>query len=726
MDRSRGHWYSRPAISVLSAPALGGPFLAEPLFAAPAAASSNPVPIGSRPMIPPGAADLGATPGNMPIQVTVALNPSDPAKLAAMATAVSTPGNPLFHHYLSAAQFRATFAPSTAKVSGLRAALAGAGLRLDPVTANGLSFSVNGTSAAIGRAFHTTFHSYRLPDGGSGYASSGPAALPPNLAGLVQAVAGLSSLTSAHDHVIPSPAPSITSAAAPRATAAPGESACAGAAGVAHTYDAARLATAYGFDGLYQQGDAGSNVVVALYELAGFDSGDIASFQSCYGLDVPIEVIPVDGGAAVGAGTLEAELDIEDLISLAPKLSKVEVYEAPNTGSDGLDEYEQIASDDSAQVVSTSWGACEADLTSGTASAENTVFEEMATAGQTVVAAAGDDGSEDCYSSSSASSSSQLAVEDPASQPYVTGVGGTSMSAADYPPTETVWNDGASSVEGAGVGGTSGSTPLWAALMADINSGCQSDLGFANPALYSAAALCADPTPKAPSFYRDTPPTSATVGQPYSYAFAATGQPLPTYTASGALPAGLSLDKSTGVLTGTPTEVGGYSFTITATNGVSPAAITPIINVAVSAAPTEQLVFTTGPLSGDTSSPASATLGPITLGLQSVSTGSPISAGAGGLTVDLSSTSSSGVFSATDGGPTTDAVTIPAGSSQVTFYYGDSSAGSPTITASAVGAEAASQSETLTAPPPPGSGSGSGGSLLSSLLNSLLGLLQGL
>jgi hypothetical protein len=98
MDRSRGHWYSRPAISVLSAPALGGPFLAEPLFAAPAAASSNPVPIGSRPMIPPGAADLGATPGNMPIQVTVALNPSDPAKLAAMATAVSTPGNPLFHH----------------------------------------------------------------------------------------------------------------------------------------------------------------------------------------------------------------------------------------------------------------------------------------------------------------------------------------------------------------------------------------------------------------------------------------------------------------------------------------------------------------------------------------------------------------------------------------------------------------------------------------------------
>lgn len=68
-------------------------------------------------------------------------------------------------------------------------------------------------------------------------------------------------------------------------------------------------------------------------------------------------------------------------------------------------------------------------------------------------------------------------------------------------------------------------------------------------------------------------PKSATVGTKYSFQVTATGEPAPTFSVrSGALPAGLTLDKTTGTITGTPTKVGSFSFVIAAENVVGPAA----------------------------------------------------------------------------------------------------------------------------------------------------------
>ncbi len=54
--------------------------------------------------------------------------------------------------------------------------------------------------------------------------------------------------------------------------------------------------------------------------------------------------------------------------------------------------------------------------------AENAIFLQMAAHGQTIYAAAGDSGAYDD------SSSHSLVVDDPASQPYVVGVGGTRLT----------------------------------------------------------------------------------------------------------------------------------------------------------------------------------------------------------------------------------------------------------------------------------------------------------
>jgi hypothetical protein len=77
---------------------------------------------------------------------------------------------------------------------------------------------------------------------------------------------------------------------------------------------------------------------------------------------------------------------------------------------------------------------------------------------------------------------------------------------------------------------------------------------------------------QSPTITAATPPT-ATVGQPYSFQIPATGTPAPTFTVSGGtLPAGLNLNGTTGIISGTPLGEGGSTFTVTATNAIAPAA----------------------------------------------------------------------------------------------------------------------------------------------------------
>src|ERR1700677_1988441 len=103
---------------------------------------------------------------------------------------------------------------------------------------------------------------------------------------------------------------------------------------------------------------------------------------------------------------------------------------------------------------------------------------------------------------------------------------------------------------------------------------------------------------------------------------------------------------------------------------------------------------------------AQATLGPVTVSLESCGAaptpcaGEPVDATAD-LAVSLQSSSPGGVFAATSGGPPVTSVTIPAGATSATFFYGDTEGGSPVITATpqATGVDDATQTETISPPP---------------------------
>ena len=123
-------------------------------------------------------------------------------------------------------------------------------------------------------------------------------------------------------------------------------------------YTADQIASAYNFSSLYGAGDEGAGITVALFELEPNLTSDIAAYQTCYGTSATVNYIKEDGGAGTGAGEGEAALDIEDIIGLAPKAT-IDVYQAPNSDTGLIDNYTAIVDEDTAQVVSTSWGECE-------------------------------------------------------------------------------------------------------------------------------------------------------------------------------------------------------------------------------------------------------------------------------------------------------------------------------------------------------------------------------
>ncbi|MCU1392875.1 MAG: N-acetylmuramoyl-L-alanine amidase [Ilumatobacteraceae bacterium] len=91
-------------------------------------------------------------------------------------------------------------------------------------------------------------------------------------------------------------------------------------------------------------------------------------------------------------------------------------------------------------------------------------------------------------------------------------------------------------------------------------------------------------------------PTAAAVGTPYSFTFTATGAPTPVITSSGTLPAGLTL--TNGVLSGTPTAGGTFTFLVKASNGVLPDA-SQLVTVTVSPIPTAAPTITSfAPVNG--------------------------------------------------------------------------------------------------------------------------------
>ncbi len=431
-----------------------------------ASASRRPRVVTAAPRLPRGARAIGAVSSASQVTGAVALKLPDQAGLQRFLAAVTNPRSPLYHHYLSRGQFAQRFAPGPDAVAAVEHQLKADDLSVTHVSSNRLLVSFSGTASRVEAAFGTGLERVRLANGTIGRATTGSVKVPAAVAPHVTAVLGLDQLvhnttsilrrTKAGTH--PTPA-----AVQPR-TSGSGPSACSDAKSTvsAGGLTDQEVATAYGLDPLYSAGDTGSGQTVDIFEEEPYDPTDIAAFDECYfGADHTGNITPitVDGGAGNGPGGGEAALDVENVSALAPG-AHIHVFTGPLTNLGGTDVWNAIAVADDANQISTSWGLCETAVQEGAPGqqqVESEIFQQIAAQGQSVFSAAGDAGSDDCAGQAASAVAPNLSADDPASQPYVTGVGGTTMVDATNPPTETVWNNGPF-----GGGGGGGISETWA------------------------------------------------------------------------------------------------------------------------------------------------------------------------------------------------------------------------------------------------------------------------
>ncbi|MCU1490327.1 MAG: putative cell wall binding repeat 2-containing protein [Acidimicrobiaceae bacterium] len=393
---------------------------------------------------PVGARAIGVVPAGERLTVDLVLSPRSSGSLAARLAEPSAKRSSLSPH-----EFLSLYGPSRATVSAAERWLAAGSLS---VRYSGLVLEATGSVAAIEERFSIRLERYRLRNGRIVHAPKEAPSVPSWLASQLAGVSGLSDeqlmrpeLTAVRrGPAIVSALPAALPAALSPHLTDPTSCASASSSRMAN-YTMEQVGSAYGVDSLFSSGWDGTGQRIAVVEFAAYDPAAIQSFANQCGLDATHVHLAYNDPALPAAsdptnGSIEADLDIEELMAQAPGAT-IDVYEAGQGSSSDSNVaiWQKIVSGDD-PFVSTSWGACEEQAFTTDGSSVHSLLVRAAAQGQSIFAAAGDQGSADCYASDG---DSALAVDYPASDPNVIAVGGTTLSgSAANGWSETAWNDG--------------------------------------------------------------------------------------------------------------------------------------------------------------------------------------------------------------------------------------------------------------------------------------------
>ena len=248
--------------------------------------------------------------------------------------------------------------------------------------------------------------------GGFARRASGHPQVPASIAPLVQDVAGLDTTTPLQPLAAGGHACAVRCRPARRRRSTGG-------------YLPSQLGSAggYGHSALIAGGYDGAGESVAVVAFSGYRPSDVAAYQACFGTSVPVSDRQVGRASGDRTGSAEVALDIETVIAAAPGLDAVHVYidRPAGTMAEVVNAIVADAPVTGVRIITDSWGLCEPAVSPAAAAATNSALQLAAVSGITFVAASGDAGAYDC------GGFRQLAVDDPAAQPFATGVGGTDL-----------------------------------------------------------------------------------------------------------------------------------------------------------------------------------------------------------------------------------------------------------------------------------------------------------
>ena len=481
------------------------------IFAAAPIHAQQRQPLPTRLAAPAGTKSVGRLPGSQQLRLALTLRLRNQPELMALLHDLYDPGSPRYRQFLSVEEFTEQFGPTVDDYKKVMDFATSYGLTVKHTAPNRLVLDVSGPVSAVEMAFGVTMQIYQHPsEARTFFAPDVEPSLDATLS--VQGVEGLSDFERPHpaDLRIVSAGQNPT----PNATGS-------GPNGV---YLGSDIRAAYA-PGVSLDG---TGETVGILEFSNYNLSDIQLYFSRVSQPLKVPVVnaildDIDQCGNCNTGVLEAAMDIELAISMAPNLSAVIVYE----GGFPDDVLNQMATDNVAKQLSCSW------VWGIDAFAVDPIFQEFAAQGQNFFTASGDAGATTplCSGLSNVCNPSRFPSEDA----YVTSVGGTVLTTSSPGgpwQSETAWplsgggvsshsfpiasyqaplinsaNQGSTTVRnypdvaaiaqsvyfcgGGGcetTGGTSASAPVWAGFMALANQQTGgSSIGSLNPSIYAIA-----------------------------------------------------------------------------------------------------------------------------------------------------------------------------------------------------------------------------------------------
>ena len=387
------------------------------------------------------ATDLGAVSTTQPVNVEIVLQRDD-AAVARYEAQLYDRTSPMFHQWLSPAQFAARFGASATQVAAVQKFATAQGLTVVNPGQTGDLLVLTGTAAQAQRTFNVSLHNFRDATGRNFFANTRAATVPARLG--VQAVLGLENFHQMH--LAPVGAGTGNHTDAQGACGPTPADVCIGLLGPKElwsVYNAPSDNLGQGQTvGIIGEGQT-SDVIAALREFE-------TNRQLPY---VPVQVVHAvayqdEAGKADDAGRIEWEMDTQSSTGMAPHVDQVRMYFASDLSLSGFATSVQTWASDpqGPNQVSASLGSCEEsaalDALGAIADrAASRALAQAATQGRTFFASAGDTGA-GCGIGAVAVNGVTYGPgpwpEFPAVDPNVTAVGGTVVYTNGGDPAQRV------------------------------------------------------------------------------------------------------------------------------------------------------------------------------------------------------------------------------------------------------------------------------------------------
>ena len=438
----------RRALFMLGAAALTVPFAASGAFAAPSGGTRSAL-AGSQPGWVKSAHSTGSPSSSTKIAFNVVLPLRNAAGATKQAQALTDPKSASYGHFLTPAQFNASYAPSAASVKQVENYLKGAGLSVTGVADGNRWVEASGTVKQVEAAFSTTIHNYSYR-GHTLRGTTSELSIPTSLVGMISGVTGVSSYlaTPTSSSVQPTGKP-IADVSTPNATR-PAPANCSTYYGeytqtmpkaygktsfptVTCGYGPADIRGAYGLTQAVKSGNDGRGVTVGIVDAyaspsALQDINDISDYwgepemqpgqytETVFG---PFDLQDECGGEE--GWNIEESLDIDSVHGVAPG-ANIHYFGAQDcdTGLDAALNY--IVQHHSVDIVSDSWGNIGEDNLGSEVQVENSIFLQGALEGIGFYFSTGDDGD-----NVELGGTPHPEPDFPSTDPWVTAVGGTSL-----------------------------------------------------------------------------------------------------------------------------------------------------------------------------------------------------------------------------------------------------------------------------------------------------------